>query len=103
VQSGLADVLVDAAKTRNLQIIVESHSEHLLRRLQRRIAEEKLDPSLVGLYFCSLEGGESILTPLELDEFGNIRNWPEDFFGDEFGELNATARAALERKQRAAG
>ena len=29
------------AKTRNVQIVVESHSEHLMRRLQRRVAEEE--------------------------------------------------------------
>ena len=39
VQSGLADVMLAVAKRRRIQIIVESHSEHLLRRLQRRAAE----------------------------------------------------------------
>ncbi len=38
-QSHLADLILDVAEKRNLQLIVESHSEHLLRRLQRRIAE----------------------------------------------------------------
>jgi predicted ATPase len=42
VQTGLADVFIDAVKTRKVQIILESHSEYLLRRLQRRIAEEKV-------------------------------------------------------------
>ena len=35
-QSALADVFIDAWKKRNVQIIVESHSEYLLNRLQRR-------------------------------------------------------------------
>ena len=35
VQSGLADVMLNVAETRDVQIIVESHSEHLMRRLQR--------------------------------------------------------------------
>ena len=39
-QSELADVLIDVVKNRNIQIILESHSEHLLLRLMRRIAEE---------------------------------------------------------------
>ena len=38
VQSELADVLIDVVKNRNVQIILESHSEHLLLRLMRRIA-----------------------------------------------------------------
>jgi predicted ATPase len=101
VQAGLADVMVDAMKTRDIQIILESHSEHLLRRLQRRIAEEELEPQAAALYFCTEDEGESRLMPLELDPFGNIENWPEDFFGDDFGEIAAMSQAALERKKRA--
>ena len=33
VQAGLADVFIDVIKHRNVQILLESHSEHLLRRL----------------------------------------------------------------------
>ena len=40
VQSELADLLIEVVKNRQLQIILESHSEHLLIRLMRRIAEE---------------------------------------------------------------
>ena len=40
-QSELADVLIDVVKNRKVQIILESHSEHLLLRLMRRIAEER--------------------------------------------------------------
>jgi predicted ATPase len=99
VQAGLADVLVDAIKTRHIQIILESHSEHLLRRLQRRVAEEKLQPLDTALYFCTQDRGESKVTPLELDPLGNIKNWPKDFFGDDFGEIAAMNQAALRRKK----
>ncbi len=98
VQSGLADILIDAHKTRGVQILLESHSEHLLQRLQRRIAEESITPEDVKLYFCSLEHGESKLTPLELDEYGNIHNYPKDFFGDRFDEVAATAEAGIKRR-----
>jgi formylglycine-generating enzyme required for sulfatase activity len=36
---------------------------------------------------------------LNVDIFGNITNWPKDFFGDEFGELAETTKAAMERKK----
>lgn len=104
VQAGLADVLIAAAKTRKVQILLESHSEHLLRRLQRRIAEEELAPSQAALYFCSTTGGgDSTLTKLELDLFGNITNWPKDFFGDELGELASMTRAQMQRRAAATG
>ena len=58
VQAELADVLICAAQARedeiprNVQLIVESHSEHFLNRLQRRIAEEAIKPKDVAIYFC---------------------------------------------------
>ena len=97
-QSALGDVLTAAQQRRGVQIIVESHSEHLLRRLQRRIAEEQLSHRDLGVYFCENDGTESHLTTLELDPYGNIKNWPNDFFGNEFGDFAAMAEAAIHRR-----
>jgi len=99
VQAGLADVFIDAVQTRKVQIIFESHSEHLLKRLQRRIAERKINPDTTALYFCETANGDSRLSPLELDMFGDIVNWPKDFFGNQFGEMAAMTRAAIRRKR----
>ena len=49
-QAGLADALIDAYQKRGVQIIIESHSEHLLRRIQRRISEETVSQDHVGMY-----------------------------------------------------
>ena len=97
VQAGLADVLIDVVNNRNVQIIVESHSEHLLTRLQRRIAEEKISPDKTALYFCDIEDGVSRAERLKLDEYGNISNWPKNFFGDELGDRVAMTEAAMRR------
>jgi len=99
VQSGLADVFIDAMKNRNVQIIVESHSEHLLRRLQRRVADETIHANEIALYFCEVSELGSQLTPLEVDIFGSISNWPKDFFGDDFGEMAAITKAAIARQK----
>ena len=98
-QSGLADVFIDAWRKHDIQVLFESHSEHLLRRLQRRIAEGDIGPEDVGLFFCSMEDdGSSGLSQLEVDQFGNIANWPKDFFGDQFGEIAAMSDAAWARQ-----
>ena len=99
VQAGLADVFIDAWKNQGVQILFESHSEHLLRRLQRRIAEESIDQEDVALYFCSSDDtGVSVLSHLQVDQFGRIANWPEDFFGDQFGEIAAMSTSTLRRQ-----
>lgn len=99
VQAGLADVFIDAVQTRHIQIIFESHSEHLLKRLQRRIADQTITKDETALYFCEADNGQSKLTPLDIDLFGNIDNWPKDFFGDQFGEIAEMTKAAIKRKQ----
>ena len=98
VQAGLADVFIDVIKNRNVQIILESHSEHMLRRLQRHIAEETFSTDEAKLYFCEMMNGESMLTPLDIDMFGNIHNWPDDFFGDLAGDMVAAFDAGLRRQ-----
>jgi predicted ATPase len=102
VQSGLADMILQVSKQRNLQVIVESHSEHLLRRFQRRIAEESYPADEIKLYFCDMQDGESKLIDLKINEYGEIENWPENFFGDEMAEIAAMRTAGLKRKIREA-
>ncbi|MBM7112852.1 DUF3696 domain-containing protein [Archangium primigenium] len=107
-QSALADIFIEALKMqentqmggekRDIQLLVETHSEHFLRRLQRRIAEQNLSPSDVALYFCKPGPEGSTIEELKLDDFGNITNWPENFFGDEVGDLAAMTEAAMKRQ-----
>ena len=99
VQSDLADVLIDVVKNRNVQIILESHSEHLLLRLMRRIAEEDIAADQTALYFCQINDGTSEIEQLKLDEYGNISNWPQDFFGDSTGELVEKTKAEMQRRK----
>lgn len=101
VQAALADVLIDVVNERKVQVIVESHSEHLLRRLQRRVAEEVLSPEHAALYFVRIEDDASTMEALDMDPYGNVLNWPDDFFGDEMGELAAMTKAAIQRRRAA--
>lgn len=98
VQSGLADVMLNVAEVRNVQIIVESHSEHLMRRLQRRVAEDSASAKDVKLYFVSFKRGKARASDLHLNEWGEIENWPDKFFGDEMGEIAAISKASLKRR-----
>jgi predicted ATPase len=101
-QAGLADVIVNAASHRRVQVIVESHSEHLLLRLQRRIAEQVIPAADVKLYFCDAPMGVSTLTRLDVDLFGRVQNWPKNFMGDAFGEASNAEMARLKRMKAAA-
>ena len=95
-QAQLADLFLDVIAERNLQILVESHSEHLLTRLQRRIAEKQVTKDQVALYFCRNNDGASTIEQLEVTESGDIKNWPENFFGDVIGDMFAVTDAQME-------
>jgi len=108
VQAELADVFISAIKARengqdrNIQLIIESHSEHFLNRLQRRVAEGMVTPDDVAVYFCKRAEGATEMDPLRLNLLGDIENWPENFFGDEMADLTARTVAAAERQKRGA-
>ncbi|MCE2746285.1 MAG: DUF3696 domain-containing protein [Burkholderiales bacterium] len=105
VQAELADVFVSATQARengrerHVQLIVESHSEHFLNRLQLRIAEGGVAPEDVAIYFCRRTGSATELEPLRLNIFGEIENWPEHFFGDEMADIAGRTLAAMKRKK----
>ena len=101
VQSELADLLIEVVKNRKLQIILESHSEHLLIRLMRRIAEEQISADDTAFYFCEMNEGVSEIERLDVDDYGNITNWPQNFFGDEMGDLAAKTKAEMKRRKAA--
>jgi len=92
-QAGLADVFIDVINNRHLKLIIESHSEHFLRRI---IAEGAIAPEDTAIYFCDLgEDGSSRLEELPINRYGDIGNWPKGFFGDITDDLLAAAKAGL--------
>lgn len=104
VQAALADAFLCAVRgsengsPRNIQLVVESHSEAFLMRLQRRIAEGEVAAREVAVYFVRPTASGADLEALRLDAYGEIENWPEDFFGDDMLEIMARTQAALRRR-----
>ncbi|MFZ4578142.1 MAG: DUF3696 domain-containing protein [Myxococcota bacterium] len=97
-QVGLAELMVEVAISRDVQFIVETHSEHLFRRLQTLVARKVITPAQCRLYFVDRdETGHPHLDRLELDEFGRIANWPDGFFGDSVGEMEQQMALMFDR------
>ena len=95
-QADLADLFLEVIKERNLQILVESHSEHLLTRLQRRVAEKLINRKNVALHFCRNIDGVSTIEQLKVKKSGEIENWPDNFFGDVMGDMFAMTDVQIE-------
>lgn len=98
-QSKLAELLAQVSKERNVQFIVETHSEHLFRRMQTLVANQQITTKDAAMYFVERDGKAARMRPLELDDFGRVKNWPEGFFGDALGETREQARLMFTRQQ----
>jgi hypothetical protein len=96
-QSVLADMFVEVSQSRQVQFLVETHSEHLFRRMQTLIAQRKTDTQKCQMLFVERSGAEAKLRKLDVDDFGTVRNWPTNFFGDTVGEARAQAQARAVR------
>ena len=98
-QATLGDLLMEVVKAGDRQIIVETHSEHLLARIQRRIAEQKFSHEQVAIYYFEPTPNGTKIHRLELDEYGQlVEPIPEGFFEEGLEEALAHMKAVGERK-----
>ena len=92
LQAEIADLMIETCLgERGKQWIVETHSELLIRRIQTRIRQGKLDPSIVSvIYVDPQKSGGSKIEMLRLDEDGEfIDDWPSGFFEESYDEIMA--------------
>ncbi|GET42902.1 hypothetical protein MiSe_77200 [Microseira wollei NIES-4236] len=89
LQAELGSLLAECIKSPlNNQFIIETHSEHLMLRLQKLIRKGELNPDDVSVIYVDrgLEGSKCL--HLRLDEEGDfIDEWPGGFFEEDFNEI----------------
>lgn len=102
-QSVLAELFVDVSRERKVQFVIETHSEHLFRRLQTLVAQQKVAVADVRLHFVERVEKRACLRELQMDPHGAIRKWPDKFFGDSIGEARQQALARAELARRSSG
>lgn len=95
-QGKLADVLLAFARSRRLRLVIETHSEHILLRLQRRVAETALDPEDLAIYFVDSSKKSTKVSRANVDHQGKVDNSaiPGGFFEDDWEDLLELAKAA---------
>lgn len=88
LQVQLAKALIHLAFEKNVQLIIETHSEHFIKAAQLEVAKSLnyMNPiitkdDLSVLYVAKDEDGFSKVKQIELDETGAFTEpWPDDFF-----------------------
>lgn len=101
LQQRLGDFLLACARS-GRQLIVETHSEYLLSRLRRRIAEDPSDEliDVIAVYFVEQINDESHFRRVALNEFGGVEDWPAGFFDQAASDSRALLEAGLAKKSR---
>lgn len=103
VQVGLGDLFIDGAVNQGLSFLIETHSEHLVMRLQRRMREQMLgelpgevvvvDPKDVNfIYIGRDEQGSVVVSQIGLTPEGKFDSpWPNGFFSERAEEVLPSA------------
>jgi predicted ATPase len=99
LQSELGDVFIESALgPRRNKFLLESHSEHLLLRIMRRMREthngalpdgaRPVTPNDVAVLYVEPVGTRSIVREMPLNERGElIKDWPGGFFEEGLREV----------------
>jgi predicted ATPase len=98
LQAAMGDVIVEANTSGN-QILIETHSEHLLLRILKRVRQTHLKVAIAQelkinaedvcvLYFDPSPDGTTAVKRLRITEDGEFMDrWPRGFFGERDQEL----------------
>ena len=82
-QARVGEFLAEAASA-GIQVILETHSDHVLNGVRRAVKEQRLAADNVAIHFFQPRSntGPQVTSPL-MDKSGNIDDWPDGFF-DQF-------------------
>jgi predicted ATPase len=101
MQAELANLFAELVSNKNKKLIIESHSEYMLRRLRRLMAEKKqLTPEEVAIYYFERKDYNQrkdyiSVRRLEINETGAF-DWPGDFYKTEMEDNLAFLRLQKE-------
>lgn len=98
LQAELGDVFLQSALSRGNTVLVETHSEHLLLRVMRRLRETasgelpdgapEVRPEDVMVLFVEPDGPRSIIREMPLNDRGElVKAWPGGFFEEGLREV----------------
>lgn len=89
MQADLGDLFIDIVTSEKKKMVIETHSEYLLRRIRRRISEGKIDNNDVSicLFHPRTKNHPARVEVLEVGEKGDFK-WPEEFYcGDLYDDI----------------
>jgi predicted ATPase len=105
LQQDLADFLL-ACVGSGRQLVIETHSEHLVNRLRRRVAADETDQTreLVKLVFAENTDGITTYRESSVNRFGGLdEDWPDGFLDLGARESRALIKESASKRRRDSG
>lgn len=97
MQMQIADFLLAMANAERA-VIVETHSDHVVNRVVRRVVEGAIPAESVAIYFVEPGAEGPSIRRVDIDPLFGIRDWPLGFFDQFSAETEAIMRAGLRRR-----
>ena len=99
VQSQIFDFLISIVQ-QGKKVILETHSDHLITRLRRRIAEDSSNTlgDKIVLTFVEPSTCDLIFRNIGIDDFGGLDYFPDDFIEKADVELKAILKAQMKKR-----
>jgi AAA ATPase domain len=97
-QGVLGDLLIDIATFEGGKtVLVETHSEHVLSRIRRRIAERQISRDSVAIYYCEPTPGGTVVREIGINSQGQYEHegLPKGFFEEGYQETMAQFRSLV--------
>ena len=100
LQMQMADYFIALALSEK-RVIVETHSDHVINRLVRRIVEDDTHglKDLIGIYFIKPSENGSVYEEILIDETKGVVNWPVDFFDQTATEQMKIMQAGVKKRK----
>ncbi|MDC1002045.1 AAA family ATPase [Candidatus Pelagibacter sp.] len=90
IQGNLIEAIIEICEKNNNRVIIETHSEHFILRIQKLLRDKKIHQDSIAINYVYLDedGKGSKIDNMKLDENGKfINKWRHGFFSERLNEI----------------
>jgi AAA15 family ATPase/GTPase len=83
----LVSVLIEMAENENKQFLISTHSEHFISALLKNVAEDKIKPEALKVFYLHKSGKETSTEFQEINADGQIKGGLKNFYDTELNNV----------------
>ncbi|MEW6620863.1 MAG: DUF3696 domain-containing protein [bacterium] len=98
-QVDLGRLLIKFLKKKNIQLFIETHSEHILHAFIHSIAKKDISNNELAVYYFENKEGRAEVRNIEVDKLGRVKGGFPGFFDQSLNELTEFLEAIRGREK----